>query len=56
MNEEGKEHIVEFLMNQLPVEDCNAYHKSLSQLDSNTSVNFAAYDRRQNKGKSEKQK
>ena len=44
MNEEGKELTVEFLMNQLAVEDCNAHHKSLSQLDSTTSVNFAAYD------------
>ena len=56
MNEEGKELTVEFLMNQLAVEDCNAHHKSLSQLDSTTSVNFAAYDPRQNKGKSNKQK
>ena len=44
MNEEGKELTVEFLMNQLAVEDCNAHHKSLSQIDSTTSVNFAAYD------------
>ena len=44
MNEEGKELTVEFLMNQLAVEDCNAHHKSLSQLDSTSSVNFAAYD------------
>ena len=29
MNEEGKELTVEFLMQQLEVEDCNAYHKSL---------------------------
>ena len=56
MNEEGKELTVEFLMNQLAVEDCNAHHKNLSQLDSTTSVNFAAYDHRQNKGKSNKQK
>ena len=56
MNEEGKELTVEFLMNQLAVEDCNAHHKSLSQLDSNSSVNFAAYDHRQNKGKSNKSK
>ena len=56
MNEEGKELIAEFLMNQLAVEDCNAHHKSLSQLDSTTSVNFAAHDQRQNKGKSNKQK
>ena len=31
MNEEGKELTVEFLMQQLEVEDCNAHHKSLSQ-------------------------
>ena len=56
MNEEGKELTVEFLMNQLPIEDCNAQHKSLSQLNSSSSVNFAAYDHRQNKGKSNKSK
>ena len=56
MNEEGKELTVEFLMNQLAVEDCNAHHKSLSQLDSTSSMNFAAYDHRQNKGKSNKSK
>ena len=43
MNEEGKELTVEFLMQQLEVEDCNAHHKSLCQLDSTTSINFAAY-------------
>ena len=56
MNEEGKELTMEFLMNQLAVEDCNAHHKSLFQLDSTTSMNFAAYDHRQNKGRSNKQK
>ena len=56
MNEEGKELTVEFLMQQLEVEDCNAHHKSLSQLDSTTSVNFAAHDHRQNKAKSNKSK
>ena len=56
MNEEGKELTVEFLIQQLEIEDCNAQHKSLSQLDSTTSVNFAAYDHRQNKGKSNKSK
>ena len=56
MNEEGKELTVEFLMNQLAIEDCNTYHKSLSQLNSNPSVNFAAYNCRQNKGKSNKSK
>ena len=54
MNEEGKELTVEFLIQQLEIEDCNAQHKSLSQLDSTTSVNFAAYDHRQNRGKSNK--
>ena len=38
MNKEGKELTVEFLMNQLAVEDCNAYHKSMSQLDSTSSM------------------
>ena len=56
MNEEGKELTVEFLMNQLAIEDCNAQHKSLSQLNSNSSLNFAAYDCRQNKRKSNKSK
>ena len=56
MNEEGKELTVEFLMNQLAIEDCYAQHKSLSQLNSSSSMNFAAYDCRQNKGKSNKSK
>ena len=56
MNEEGKELTVEFLMNQLAVEDCNAHHKSLSQLDSTSSMNFTAYDHRQNRGTSNKSK
>ena len=56
MNEEGEELTVEFLVNQLAIEDCNTHHKILSQLDSTTSMNFAAYDRRQNRGKSIKQK
>ena len=50
MNEEGKQLTVDLLMQQLEIEDCNAHHKSLSQLDSTSSVNFAAYDCRQNKG------
>ena len=50
--EEGKEVTVEFLMNHLAVEDGNTQHRFLSQLDSNTSVNMVAYDRCQNKGKS----
>ena len=54
INEEGKKITVEFLMQQLEIEDCNAHHKSLSQLDSSTSIKFAAYDCRQNKGKNSK--
>ena len=55
MNEEGKELTVDFLMNQLEIEDCNSHHKSLSQLDSTASVNFVPYDDRQNKqGKNKK--
>ena len=56
MNEEGKEVTVEFLMNHLAVEDGNIQHKFLSQINSSSSVNFAAYDHRQNKGKSNKPK
>ena len=56
MNEEAKELTVEFLMNQLAIEDCNAQHKMLSQLNSSSSMNFVAYDHRQNKGKSNKPK
>ena len=44
MNEEEKELTLDFLMQQLEIEDCNAHHKSLSQLDSSTSINFAACD------------
>ena len=43
-------------MNQLAIEDCNTQHKFLSQLNSSSSVNFAAYDHRQNKWKSNKPK
>ena len=56
MNEEAKELTVKFLMNQLAIEDCNAQHKILSQLNSSSSVNFAACNHRQNKGKSNKSK
>ena len=56
MNEEAKELTVEFLMNQLAIEDCNAQHKIPSQLNSSSSMNFAACDHRQNKGKSNKSK
>ena len=52
MNEGEKQLTVEFLMNQLAIEDCNTQHKILSQLNSGSSVNFAAYNHRQNKGKS----
>ena len=54
--EEGKEVTVEFLMNHLAVEDGNTQHRFLSQLDSSTSVNMVAYDRRQNRGKSNRVK
>ena len=55
MNEEGKVLTVDFLMNQLEIEDCNSHHKSLSQLDFTTSVNFVLYDHRQNeRGKNKK--
>ena len=50
--EEGKEVTVEFLLNHLAVEDENSQHRFLSQLDSSTSMNMVAYDRQQNKGKS----
>ena len=56
MNEEGEVLTVEFLMNQLAIEDCNTQHKFLSQLNSSSSMNFAAYDHRQNRGKSNKPK
>ena len=56
MNEEEKEVTVEFLMNHLAVGDGNTQHKFLSQINSSSSVNFAAYDHRQNRGKSNKPK
>ena len=37
-NKEGKELTVEFLIQQLEIKDCNAQHKSLSQLDSTTQL------------------
>ena len=54
--EEGKEVTVDFLLNHLAVEDGNTQHKFLSQIDSSSSVNYAAYDRRQNRGKSNRSK
>ena len=56
MNEEAKELTVDFLMNQLAIEDCNTQDKFLSQLNSSSSMNFATYDHRQNKVKSNKSK
>ena len=56
MNEEGKQVTVEFLMNHLAVEDCNTQHKFLSKINSSSFVNMIAYDRRQNRGKSNKAK
>ena len=56
MNEEGKEVTVGFLINHLAVEDGNTQHKFLSQFNSNSSMNFAAYDCRQNRGKSNRPK
>ena len=56
MNEEGKQVTVEFLMNHLAVEDGNTQHKFLSQINSSSSMNMIAYDRRQNRGKSNKPK
>ena len=54
--EEGREVTVEFLMNHLAVEDGNTQHRFLSQLDSTSSVNMVAYNRRQNRGKSNRVK
>ena len=56
MNKKGKQVTVEFLLNHLAVEDGNTQHKFLSQLDSNSSVNMIAYDRRQNRWKSNRAK
>ena len=56
MNEEAKVLTVDFLMNQLAIEDCNTQHKFLSQLNSSSYMNFVAYDHRQNKGKSNRSK
>ena len=56
MNEEGKEVTVEFLMNHLAVEDGNTQHKFLSQINSSSSMNMIAYNRRQNRGKSNRAK
>ena len=54
--EEGKQVTVEFLMNHLAVEDGNTQHKFLSQINSSSSVNMIAYDRKQNRGKSNRAK
>ena len=49
INNDNGELTINFLMQHLEIEDSNSHHKSLSQLDSTTSINFAAYDCRQNK-------
>ena len=54
VNEEGKELTVDFLMQQLEIEDCNAHHKSLSQLDSSTFINFAAMTNNRTKARTAK--
>ena len=54
MNVKGKELTVDFLLQQLEVEDCNAHHKSLSQLYSSNSMNMVAFDHRQNRNKNNK--
>ena len=54
--EEGKQVTVEFLLNHLAVEDGNTQHKFLSQLNSNSSMNMITYNRRQNRGNSNKVK
>ena len=54
--EEGREVTVEFLMNYLAVEDGNTQHRFLSQLDSTSSMNMVAYDRRQNRGEKQQGK
>ena len=57
MNEEEEKQVtVEFLMNHLAVEDGNTQHKFLSQINSSSSVNMIAYNRGQNRGKSNKTK
>ena len=56
MNEEGKEVTVDFLKNHLAVEDGNSQHKFLSKMNSSSSMNMVAYDRRQNRGKSSRGK
>ena len=48
---DGEELTTEFIMRHLEVEDSNSHHKSLSQMDSTTSVNFMSYDHRKGKGK-----
>ena len=49
MNDDKQELKIEFLMQHLEIADSNSHHKSLIQLDSTTSVNFAVYDHKQNK-------
>ena len=47
---------VEFLMNHLAVEDDNIQHKFLSHINYNSAINFAAYNHKQNRGKSNRSK
>ena len=51
---DGKELTIDFIMKHLKVEDSNSHHKSLSQMDSTTAVNFMSYDHRKGKGKGHK--
>lgn len=49
INNDNGELAINILIQHLEIEDSNSHHKSLSQLDSTTTVNFATYDRRHNK-------
>ena len=48
---DGEELTIDFIMKHLEVEDSNSHHKSLSQMDSTTGVNFMSYDHKKGKGK-----
>ena len=43
---DGEELTIDFIIKHLEVEDSNSHHKSLSQMDSTTGVNFVCYDHR----------
>ena len=49
-NNEKGELTIEFLMQHLEIEDSNSHHKSLSQMDSNITVNYTTYHQRQKRG------